>query len=244
MEQLQLLIFLALIIVSFLYASVGHGGASGYLALMAIFAFPTSEMKINALVMNILVSGISFLSFYKADKFQKDIFIKLALLSIPMAMLGGFLELKSAWFKILLGIILVLPILKFLGLMPGWKIVDRVPGNWALYLAGASIGLFSGLLGIGGGIILTPLVILLGWSNVKQAAMLSALFIFVNSISGLVGASFGSIQFSNQLLWMLGAVLIGGTAGATMGSKISYTAVLKKILAIVLIFAVYKLWFT
>ncbi|MDO5509699.1 MAG: sulfite exporter TauE/SafE family protein [Weeksellaceae bacterium] len=244
MEDLQFLFFVAMLVVSFLYASVGHGGASGYLALMAIFLFPPQEMKINALVMNIAVSGLSFLSFYQQERFQRRIFIKLALLSIPMAMLGGYMQLSSDWFKIALGIVLVLPILKFLGLIPGWKIVERTPGDWMLYAAGASIGLFSGLLGIGGGIILTPLVILLGWSDVKQAAMLSALFIFVNSASGLIGASFGNLEFSDSLIWMVPAVVLGGFAGATMGSQISYTDILKKIIAVVLVFAVYKLWFT
>jgi uncharacterized protein len=149
----------ALIVIAFLYSSVGHGGASGYLALMSIFAFPISIMKPSALLLNLFVSSISFLFYYRKNYFKPKLFYPFAIASIPAAFIGGFVTLDNTIYKIILGIVLVFAALRLFGIF-NFKEKEEVKINLPFALIiGFAIGLLSGMLGIGGGIILSPILL-------------------------------------------------------------------------------------
>ena len=238
------LLLILLLIVAFLYASVGHGGASGYLALMSLFAFPVTFMKPTALVLNILVSGISFFFYYREKKFDWKLFYPFAIASVPFSFLGGIITIETHIYKIILATVLLFAVARLLGLF-GKQKGDLKPINIPLaLLIGAIIGFLSGLIGIGGGIILSPVILLLGWAAIKKSAAVSALFIFVNSISGLFGFIYkgGTLPVSSVSLIIV--VAIGGILGGYFGSKKMNTIVLRNVLALVLLIAIFKLYTT
>jgi uncharacterized membrane protein YfcA len=236
--------YVLLFIVAFLYSSVGHGGASGYLALMAIYGFAPEVMKPTALLLNLFVAGTSFIQFYRGKHFNWKIFLPLAVASIPMAFIGGTMSIDSHIYKKILGLLLLFPIGRFLFLKDSSDTVQKPSNTMLSILIGASIGLLSGMIGIGGGIILSPILILLHWTNQKQTAAISALFIFVNSIGGLAGQLSKGIQFSPSMYIYVAIAFTGGLAGAYFGSLKFSQEWLKKILAMVLLLASYKLIFT
>ncbi len=243
-SQLHIILpFLAiLLIIAFMYASVGHGGASGYLALMALFAFSTEAMKPTALLLNIFVAGISFWFFKKNDHFSWKLFYPFAITSIPAAFIGGSLSINPTLYKQILGLFLIIAILRMLDLLGKGPIQLR-ESHLGLSLAiGFAIGLFSGMIGIGGGIILSPVIILLGWGTMKQAAAVSALFIFVNSISGMTGFLVKGGNFPQEAFFLVPAVLIGGSLGAMYGSQRFNSNVLRYLLSTVLAVASLKLF--
>ena len=238
------LLLILLLLVAFLYASVGHGGASGYLALMSLFAFPVTFMKPTALVLNILVSGISFYFYYREKKFEWKLFYPFAITSIPFSFLGGIITIETHIYKIILATVLLFAVARLLGLF-GKQKGKLKPVNIPLALfIGAVIGFLSGLIGIGGGIILSPVLLLLGWADIRKSAAVSALFIFVNSISGLSGfvSKGGMLPISSVSL--ITVVLIGGILGGYFGSKKMNTLVLRNVLAAVLLIAIFKLYTT
>ncbi len=233
-----------LFLVAFLYSSVGHGGASGYLALMAIFAVSPDVMKPTALLLNLFVSLTSFLQFYRGKHFNWKIFLPFAIASVPMAFVGGLITVDAGVYKKILGLLLIIPILRFL-LFSNLKPSEIKPSNILLSLfIGASIGFLSGLIGIGGGIILSPVLLLLKWSDMKRTAGISALFIFVNSIAGLAGQLTKGIQFSPDMYWFVAIAFTGGIFGAWFGALRFKPTILKYVLASVLAVAAYKLLFT
>lgn len=211
-------LFLAILpTIAFLYSCVGHGGASGYLAIMVLFSFPTETMKQTALILNIFVAGVAFYQYYKAGHFNFNLFIWFALGSIPAAFLGGSILLEPSFYKKILGILLMIAILRIIFKTKNSHQIQEVNKIYAVGF-GLLIGLFSGLIGIGGGILLTPLLLLLRWGNIKEVAAVSALFIFVNSVAALLGQLSLGIDFSLLTLPMIVAVLIGGTIGSYYGS--------------------------
>jgi len=236
--------YFLLFLVAFLYSSVGHGGASGYLALMAIYGFAPELMKPTALLLNLFVAGTSFIQFYRGKHFNWKIFLPLAIASIPLAFLGGTMSIDSFIYKKILGVLLLFPVARFLFLKED-KNAEQKPSNtiFSIFI-GAAIGLLSGLIGIGGGIILSPILILLHWTNQKQTAAISALFIFVNSVGGLAGQLSKGIHFSPSMYIYVAIAFTGGLAGAYFGSLKFSQEWLKKILAVVLLLAAYKLLFT
>ncbi|MFC5285330.1 sulfite exporter TauE/SafE family protein [Pedobacter alpinus] len=236
------LLLLLLPIVAFLYASVGHGGASGYLALMSLFALPITFIKPTALILNILVSGISFYFYYREKNFTWKLFYPFAITSIPFSFLGGFLTVDTKLYKITLGTLLIFAVFRLLGLFGKEKIKLKEINIPMALLIGAIIGFLSGLIGIGGGIVLSPVLLLLGWANIKQTAAVSALFIFVNSISGIFGFISKGGELPSSSTALIGIVFIGGFLGAYYGSKKFNTLVLRNILALVLIIAIIKLY--
>jgi hypothetical protein len=233
-----------LMLVAFLYASVGHGGASGYLALMALYGFAPEVMRPTALMLNIFVSSIAFLSYYRSGHFSWKLFWPLAIMAVPAAYLGGLITPPTMLYKQLLGGFLIIPAVRFL-LPESTKEAPKQDLNLYLALAmGAGIGLLSGVLGIGGGIILSPLLILLGWANVKQAAAVSALFILVNSIAGMAGQLQQGIHLDPDMWGMVGIALVGGLCGAYFGAFRFNQKVLKISLSVVLWIAALKLIFS
>jgi uncharacterized membrane protein YfcA len=239
-----ILFYLLLFFVAFLYSSVGHGGASGYLALMALFSITPEVMKPTALLLNLFVSLTSFIQFYRGGHFRWQIFWPFAIASVPVAYVGGLLTVDADIYKKILGILLLIPIARFL-FFSNIKVQDIKKSNpWLSILIGAAIGFLSGLIGIGGGIILSPVLLLLKWTDMKRAAAISALFIFVNSLSGLAGQLTKGINFSPDMYAYVAVAFAGGVCGAYFGSLKMNQRVLKYLLAIVLIIAAYKLLFT
>lgn len=238
------LFLLILPIVSFLYASVGHGGASGYLALMALFSFAPETMKPTALLLNLFVAGISFYYYYKGGFFNKKMFLCFAMTSIPLAFIGGTIEIDASIYKKILAILLVFAVLKMLNVFGKESDSIKQVKLWQGLLVGGVIGFFSGLIGIGGGIILTPLILLLHWGNMKEAAAVSALFIWVNSAAGLVGQLSSGVHIETETFVLVAIALIGGVLGGYLGSKKINNQKLRYMLAFVLVIACVKLFFT
>lgn len=230
-----------LTIMSFLYSSVGHGGASGYLAVMGLFSFAPAIMKPTALLLNIMVSAIAFIFYYRANLFSWKLFYPFAITSIPFSFLGGFIKIDATYYKILLGIILIISIIRILFFFK--KEVEQlhpisIP---KALIIGAFIGFISGLLGIGGGIILSPVILILGWGNMKQTAAVSALFIFMNSIAGFLGFVSNGGSFPHNMLSIVLLVCAGGILGGYVGTTKMNTQSLRYVLSLVLLVASIKL---
>ena len=244
MDTSIFLFYSCLFIVALLYASVGHGGASGYLALMALFAFAPAVMKPTALLLNLFVASVSFVQFYRGGFFQWRTFLPFALASIPFSFLGGLISLDPELYKKILGVLLLVPVGRFLFLKNANTLqLHRAPLLPSL-LIGGMIGFLSGMIGIGGGIILSPILLLLKWTDQKQTAAISALFILVNSLAGLAGQLTKVITFSTGMLSYVLVAFAGGLCGAYLGSFKFQQATLKYVLAFVLALAAFKLLFT
>ncbi len=235
------LFYLLIPIVAFLYASVGHGGASGYLALMALFSFPPPMMKQTALLLNLFVAGGAFYHYYRAGHFNKNLFIYFAIGSIPAAYLGGMGTLDLWIYKKILGFILFFAVARMLFTHTSEKRITQQISVIPALLMGIVIGYFSGLIGIGGGIILTPLILLLQWGNMKEAAAVSALFIWVNSASGLIGQFSSGVALSSATFILVALALVGGLLGSYYGSRRWNNRKLEYFLALVLTTAGIKL---
>jgi len=241
MTESLLLFFGLLFLVAILYASVGHGGASGYLALMAIFSVAPNVMKPTALLLNLFVSATSFIQFYRGNHFKWKLFLPFAIASIPMAFLGGMVVVDGTIYKKILGLLLLIPVARFL-IFPQFDVSDIKKSNIGLSIViGATIGLLSGMIGIGGGIILSPVLLLLKWTDQKQTAAISAAFIFVNSVAGLAGQVTKGIHFTSDMILYVVIAFAGGMIGAYFGAHRFKQTVLKNVLAIVLLMAAYKL---
>jgi hypothetical protein len=229
--------------VAILYSSVGHAGASGYLAVMSLLSLAPAEIKPIALALNILVASIGTWQFWRAGHFSWPLFWPFAVLSVPFAFLGGYLNLPSHLFKILVGIVLLLSAAQFLLRPPAEREPHQPPRLVALG-AGGLLGLLSGLTGTGGGIFLTPLLIFLRWGRTKTAAAVSAPFILLNSASGLAGNISATRNFPDFAWALVIAAVIGGTLGSYFGSRRLPQMTIKRLLAIVLTIAGFKLILT
>ncbi len=227
--------------VAALYASVGHGGASGYLALMALAGIAPEYMRSSALVLNLFVASVSFWQFARQGFFRWSLFWPFALTSIPMAFVGASLPIDGWLYRRLLGLALFLATLRLLGLLPASD--TRRPLLPAIAaLIGGLIGLTSGFLGIGGGVLLGPVLLLAGWANAKETACVSALFILVNSFSGLIGQLYsGAFHLHADLIWWIGAALVGGLLGGWLGAARMNQLALRRMLGTVLGIASIKL---
>ncbi len=241
-------IFLAVLILAaaMLYSSVGHAGASGYLAVMALFGVSAAAMKPTALTLNIIVASIATYKFYRAGHVSWQMLWPFAVASVPAAFLGGYVTLPGHWYKTLVGIVLLITagyLVRFAHRAVNETNVKRVP-IWAAMISGAAIGLLSGLTGTGGGIFLSPLLLFMGWAETRATSGLSAAFILVNSIAGLTGnySSVGSLP--GFIAVLIPVVIVGGYIGAEYGSKHIATPMLRRLLAAVLVVAGLKLIFT
>lgn len=242
MEPTLLLIVLAVFVVAVLYSSVGHGGASGYLAVMAFLAVSPEVTRPTALVLNLFVASIATFQFYRAGHFSWSLFWPFAITSIPFAFIGGMIKLPTHVYKTVLGLVLL-----FAAFRLAWSFSKDVeikqPQLWLALIIGAAIGLLSGLVGVGGGIFLTPVLLLMNWSETKTAAGISALFILVNSAAGLAG-NYAQVRALPPDVWFwIAAAAAGGVVGSLLGAKKFNSLVLRRVLAAVLLFAAFKLIF-
>ncbi len=238
-----ILIIAAIFVVAVLYSSVGHGGASGYLAVMAFLSIAPNITKPTALILNVFVASIATFQFYRAKHFDWKVFLPFAVTSIPFAFIGGQISLPTQIYRPLLGLVLL-----FAAFRLAWKFSVETeivaPKIWLALIIGAIIGLLSGLVGVGGGIFLTPILLLTNWAETKKAAGVSAMFILVNSISGLLGNYTQAAQLPFTFWFWIAAAVGGGIIGSTLGSHHFNSLVLRRVLAVVLLIAGVKLIFT
>ena len=208
------------LIISTLYSSVGHAGASGYLAVMVLLSFAPETIKPTSLILNIAVSSISSLKYIKADCFDKRIFLAFILTSLPMAFLGGYVTISPRYFRLIAGIFLVISSLLLIiraYFKPLPTTINQMPFAYGL-IGGSVIGLISGLIGVGGGIFLSPIIIMANWSSVRNASGVAALFILFNSLAGLAGHVAALNKLDHYILFWLVAVVIGGLIGSFLGT--------------------------
>jgi uncharacterized membrane protein YfcA len=225
-----------------LYASVGHGGASSYLAVMGLFNFLPAVMKPTALALNIVVAVVATWKFYRAGLFSWQLFWPFAVASVPAAFIGGATALPTRGYKIVVGLVLLYAAAwMFRSAKRVSAVTARRPPFAAALAAGLAIGLLSGLTGVGGGIFLSPLLLYMGWAETRATSGIAAPFILVNSIAGLGGQLAVVHELPPEILYWGVAVLIGGWIGATYGSRHAPPPVLRRLLAVVLIVAGVKL---
>lgn len=240
-----LLLSLLILVAAILYSAVGHAGASGYLAAMALMGVAPNVMKPSALLLNILVATIGTFRFYRAGCFNWRIFLPFAIGSIPLAFVGGIFSLPGSLYKQVLGLILIFAAYRLL--VPSNAVVgsdDKKPAAIPIaILCGAGIGLLSGLTGTGGGIFLTPLLLFMGWAETRESAGVSVAFILVNSVAAFIGHLARLNTLPAEIPYWAFAAMIGGIIGSELGSRRLGNQALRKLLAVVLVIAAAKLIF-
>ncbi len=234
---------LAIAMIAFLYSSVGHAGASGYIATMTLFGLAATVIRPTALVLNVLVATIGSVQFWRAGHFSWKLFWPFALLSVPAAYLGGYIQPSASILRILIGLVLLFSAARLI-FRRGDPAETVAPSKPTAVGVGAGLGFLSGLTGTGGGIFLTPLLLFCRWAHIRQAAAVSAVFILVNSIGGLVGY-FTAVRSLPVLgLYLAIPAIIGGVIGSHLGSRRFPVRAISILLAIVLAIAGTKLIFT
>jgi uncharacterized protein len=239
--DLNLIFLISLFIIAIMYSSVGHGGASGYLALMSIFAVNTIYFRSSALILNLFVAGIAFLNYRSGYEIRWRLILPILLPSIPMAFIGALIHINPGTYKIILGILLFLALLRLL-YRPSREYEPKPPPGIILSaLIGMALGLLSGMIGIGGGIILSPILILMKWARVKETGVYASLFIFCNSVSGLIGLGINNVLVSPDFIYWVVVAVVGGVIGSMTAVNFLSIKYFKFSLVLVLLFACFKL---
>lgn len=234
----SLILTILFFLIAVLYASVGSGGGSGYLAIMGLLGTPPELMRPTALTLNILVTTIGTWKYVRAGHFSARLYWPIVLMSLPFAFIGGRLSLPTAVYRPLVGLILLYAAIRLWLSTRGDATKGHATRNlpiWVTLLAGMSIGLLSGLIGVGGGIFLSPLLILTGWATTRQTLGVTAAFVLANSIAGLAG-QLSTMVTLPPIIWVwLTAVGIGGWLGAEFGSQRLNPQLLRRLLALILV---------
>jgi hypothetical protein len=244
--QTILLIAIAVLFMATLYSTVGHGGGSGYLAVLAIAAVAPEQMRPTALLLNIVVASIATWKFGLTGTFHKNLFVPLVCASIPAAFIGGYIEIPNQVYKPIVGVVLLYAAIRLFVPIKGLKHTKK-PVLTIVLIAGILIGLFSGIIGVGGGIFLSPLLLLIGWTTPKETAAISAPFILVNSVSGLGGIAVENNGLPVDITFVAPlavSVVVGGFIGASFGSKKLGHQGLRTLLGVVLLIAATKMFLT
>lgn len=236
-------LLITIMVMAVLYSSVGHGGASGYLAAMALFGLAPDVMKPAALTMNLFVASLVLFRLYRADYFSFRIFIPLALASMPMAYVGGTLMPVDTTYQYLVGGMLLLAALSFFIRIDNERPCVDVKLSIAVPV-GAALGFISGLTGVGGGIYLSPLLLWLRWTQMRTNAAIAAAFILVNSAAGLAGHVMTVNRWPADVTWYVVAALLGAVVGAELAVRRLAPPVLRQLLGVVLIVAGTKMVMT
>jgi hypothetical protein len=239
------LLYLLVPVIAFLYASVGFGGATGYLAVMSLFDVPPALMASTALVLNVLVASISFSSFYRAGHLRRELLLPFLISSIPAAFLGGYFKITDEIYSILLYIVLTFVAIRLLFLSKNQD--DSLPTRSVPFVGalvvGFGIGLLSGMVGIGGGIFLSPVILFARWGTSKHASAVAAAFIVLNSISGLAGRIIGGAFILDTFAFSLIPFgLLGALAGSYWGALRFTGQTLRRALGVVMSLAVANFW--
>lgn len=233
-------LLLLILLMAVLYSSVGHGGASGYLAAMALFGLAPEAMRPAVLTMNIVVASLVLFRLVRAHHFNWKLFFPLAIAATPMAYLGGALVIGDSTYKYIVGIALLAAAARLLV-----KIEHDGPTVTPSLLAsipiGAGLGFISGLTGVGGGIFLSPLLLLLRWTNMRTNAAIAAAFILVNSVAGLTGYISMGHKWPGGLFYLVAAAVIGAAIGSELAVRRLTPMMLRKVLGLVLIIAGVKM---
>jgi len=243
----ELILLIALSLIAAMYASVGHGGASGYLAVLSLTVYASNDpawLKQHAWSLNLLVAGMAFFAYKKGGFFDSKLAIPFIVASIPAALIGGYLRVNDGIYDTLLSITLVFAAWKLYTTKSreSEKLFSNPPPVHIALIVGAIIGLLSGIIGVGGGIFLSPIILLFGWSDPKTTAGIAAVFIWVNSAAGLIGSSISGqnvIEFDVLIPFSI-AVLIGGYIGSRYGSEKFSQITVRKVLVCVLLLAAIK----
>ncbi len=232
-------------LVSLLYASVGLGGGSGYLALMGLFNVDPNVMKATALALNILVTTIGTYKYSRAGYFSWKLFWPFAITSIPFAFLGGRLNLNGDIYKGLVGILLLYAATRlFITARTAEEKNISPPPLWAALTSGAIIGFIAGITGVGGAIFLSPLILLTGWATPKETAGIATAFVLTNSISGLAGYWSNTFRLPSEIVYWGIAVILGGWIGAEYGSRKLPDPIIRQVLAVILLLGGIKMLFS
>lgn len=239
--DISLWFFLSLLLVAFMYSMVGHGGASGYLAVMSIFAVSTVYFRSSALILNLFVAGIAFANFRSGYTIRWRLFLPFLIPAIPMAFVGALIHINPGTYKMILGVMLMLALLRLLYRPSGEYEIKPPPAILLSVMIGSILGLLSGMIGIGGGILLSPILILTRWSQVKETGVYSSLFILCNSLAGLIGLRYSGIVLPPHFIVWIMVVVGGGLLGSTTAMRFLPVRYFKISLALVLLFACFKL---
>ena len=240
---LTALIFLA----ATLYSSVGHAGASGYLAAMALFGLSPEVMRPTALALNILVASLATYRYTRAKQNDWRLLIPFVIASVPAAFIGGMIHVPSAFYKPLIGVVLLFSAFQLARTAKKSKQLDRTiqrPSLGAALVTGSGLGLLAGLSGTGGGIFLSPLLLFMGWAPTRSVSGIAASFILVNSISGLLGNMSSIHSLPSALPFWAGAALLGGLIGTQLGTRTLTIPGIRYMLALVLVIAGWKMILT
>lgn len=235
MSETLFLLALAIAAAAALYSSVGHGGASAYIALMALAGLAPEEVRPAALVLNIAVAGLAAFRYLRAGRFDWAVFWPVAIAAIPAAFLAGRIDVPESVYRPLLAFALAAAALRYLV----WPQIDAVraltpPSKVVALAVGAALGALAGLTGIGGGVYLSPLLVFAGWSDPQRATGIAACFIVVNSLAGLAGRWTSLAELPSFLPWFLAAAAIGAVVGTSLSlTRLDKTGVLR-VLGVVL----------
>ena len=242
-EPIAIFILVGIFAAAVLYSSVGHAGASGYIAVMALAGLAPDQLKPAALILNILVASIASVQYYRVNAFSWTLLWPLILTSIPCAFLGGAFTLAPHYYKPVVGLVLIYAATHSFLTAKTISHNIHAPHHAVLFLVGAMIGFLSGLIGVGGGIFLSPILLFLRWGETRVVSGVAAAFILVNSISGLAGVMIKQPELPAGLSYWAIAAIAGGWLGSEFGSKRLNNMRIRQILSLVLLIAGLKMLF-
>jgi len=241
--QYSFILLMAIGLMAVLYSSVGHGGASGYLAAMALWGLLPEEMRPAALLMNIVVTSWLLYRFQPYKLMPYKLFWPLVIASTPLAFIGGLIKIDAEAYRLLVGLMLLLAAVRMLMSNKAAESTHQ-PTMIVVLLVGAILGFSAGLTGIGGGVFLSPILLIFGWCTIRQSTAVAAGFILLNSIGGLAGYIVSDQSWPMGAGWLVTAAFVGCLCGGELAAHRASSLTLQKLLAAVLAIAAVKMVYT